>query len=646
MTAGTATIKGNHIYNNSTGIRFTTGGGGIVGDNSGGGTVPADGNNFNDAPTDVGQDNLTDIRIDSTAGAVTIAGNNAFAGNGYYIDNRSPQSFNIANIGNTFDVPSNFGIEDRMFHGPDSTLSGVIYWKPNQLFVTTPGTGLSDEDIQQAISVAHATGDTVNIQAGSYTLDVNTASKSIALSLGDSTVPGDVEPVTINGNLTLDSNDTLLVDADGTGATPTGNDLLTINNGTANLGNATLGVTVQAGYTPAAPTTLTIVSHSGGVGTIFGTFTYPVAISGLRAQYLNSGLATATVNLVANRPPVGNNDNNTLGATEAGGVNNGTPGSNASGNVLTGAGNTVSWVFGGTWDATDVVNVTIGGNTVTLGPVGSTSIPTILDNLVLALNASALPGINAVTWSHVSNVLQGTPKLSGALVAATVTSSEQFGGTATAQSVDGITAATLTTTGSTGSNGADTDLDISSPLGVVTPPDSLSVTAIKTTGLGTVGTVGTPLAGDIVGGEGVPRGTLILNANGNYTYVVNQTNPAVQALRLSSQTLTDSFTYTVADAASPAGTATAVLTITIHGANDAPTAVDDVSGGPGWVSDAVEAGGFNNTTAGSLGQGNVLANDTDVDSAANGETLSVVAVRQGPVEGAGVDGDRGRGDGW
>jgi hypothetical protein len=45
--------QSNHIYNNSTGIRFTTGGGGIVGDNSGSGTVPADENNFNDAPVGV-----------------------------------------------------------------------------------------------------------------------------------------------------------------------------------------------------------------------------------------------------------------------------------------------------------------------------------------------------------------------------------------------------------------------------------------------------------------------------------------------------------------------------------------------------------------------------------------------------------------
>ncbi len=45
-------------------------------------------------------------------------------------------------------------------------------------------------------------------------------------------------------------------------------------------------------------------------------------------------------------------------------------------------------------------------------------------------------------------------------------------------------------------------------------------------------------------------------------------NSAVQALRLSTNTLTDVFTYTMRDTAGV--TSTATLTITIHGANDAP----------------------------------------------------------------------------
>ena len=44
-------------------------------------------------------------------------------------------------------------------------------------------------------------------------------------------------------------------------------------------------------------------------------------------------------------------------------------------------------------------------------------------------------------------------------------------------------------------------------------------------------------------------GTLTLNADGSYTYVVDNADPAVDALRLSTDTLTDTFSYPVQDAA-------------------------------------------------------------------------------------------------
>ncbi len=63
--------------------------------------------------------------------------------------------------------------------------------------------------------------------------------------------------------------------------------------------------------------------------------------------------------------------------------------------------------------------------------------------------------------------------------------------------------------------------------------------------------------------------------------------------------------------------------MTIQGANDTPTAVTDTG-------TAVEAGGVANGTAGSTGIGNVLTNDTDVDSSGNGETKTVTGVVAGP----------------
>ncbi|MGO8557597.1 VCBS domain-containing protein, partial [Rhizobium ruizarguesonis] len=59
-------------------------------------------------------------------------------------------------------------------------------------------------------------------------------------------------------------------------------------------------------------------------------------------------------------------------------------------------------------------------------------------------------------------------------------------------------------------------------------------------------------------------GSLVLNASGAYSYAINESNAAVQALRQSTNTLNDFFSYTMRDSAGT--TSTANLTITIHSA--------------------------------------------------------------------------------
>jgi VCBS repeat-containing protein len=96
------------------------------------------------------------------------------------------------------------------------------------------------------------------------------------------------------------------------------------------------------------------------------------------------------------------------------------------------------------------------------------------------------------------------------------------------------------------------------------PSSALTVVAVKTGPEGapvTTGTVGTPLAGSY--------GSLTLNSNGSYTYTVDNNNATVQALRTSGNTLQDVFNYTVQDTGTLQDTAS--FTITILGANDAPT---------------------------------------------------------------------------
>ena len=69
--------------------------------------------------------------------------------------------------------------------------------------------------------------------------------------------------------------------------------------------------------------------------------------------------------------------------------------------------------------------------------------------------------------------------------------------------------------------------------------DPLSVTAIRTgpeLGSGVPGSVGIGLAGTY--------GTITIDADGRFTYVVDNANPLVEALRTTGDTLIDEFTYT------------------------------------------------------------------------------------------------------
>ncbi|MFM4718125.1 VCBS domain-containing protein, partial [Aeromonas bivalvium] len=93
----------------------------------------------------------------------------------------------------------------------------------------------------------------------------------------------------------------------------------------------------------------------------------------------------------------------------------------------------------------------------------------------------------------------------------------------------------------------------------------------------------------------------------------------VQALRLAGDTLSDSFSYTMTDAAG--ATSSASLVITLQGANDAPVAQNNIA-------IAVADNGAGNVSNPS---GNLLTNDGDVDG---GDSLTLTAGRTGE-EGAG-----------
>ncbi|RUY94814.1 hypothetical protein EN974_22975, partial [Mesorhizobium sp. M7A.F.Ca.CA.001.12.2.1] len=149
----------------------------------------------------------------------------------------------------------------------------------------------------------------------------------------------------------------------------------------------------------------------------------------------------------------------------------------------------------------------------------------------------------------------------------------------------------------------------------------LSVSAV------TGGTVGSALAGSY--------GSVTINGDGSYNYVIDDANPTVDALNVGGS-LTDSFTYTVSDG--QGGTSSTTLTITIHGTDDAPIAANDTSASPGAIA-ATEKSGTLNGSGGNNGSGNVLTNDSDVDSA----SLTVSSIRTGGAEGGGTAGSLGVG---
>jgi VCBS repeat-containing protein len=107
-------------------------------------------------------------------------------------------------------------------------------------------------------------------------------------------------------------------------------------------------------------------------------------------------------------------------------------------------------------------------------------------------------------------------------------------------------------------------------------------------------------------------GTLTFNTGGGYTYSLDNTNPAVQALGVG-ETLIETFDYVVSDG--NGGSDTATLTITINGNNDAPVAKDDaeVTDQDTVVSDTVLAD-----------------NGNGVDSDPDGDALTVTAVNGVP----------------
>ncbi|MCF7204056.1 retention module-containing protein [Pseudomonas oligotrophica] len=172
------------------------------------------------------------------------------------------------------------------------------------------------------------------------------------------------------------------------------------------------------------------------------------------------------------------------------------------------------------------------------------------------------------------------------------------------------------------------------------PVDGVPLAIDDLLGIGedTPSVVGNVLSNDQPGSDGGIRvvtvgasagayGQLTLNADGSFTYVLNNGLPAVQALD-DGETLTETFSYTIQDADGDPSTAT--LTITITGSNDAPT----LSLGPtdSFADEAGLSGGSAAAGNGEFASGSFTLGDSDgLDDlqsvTINGKTVAIASLQ-------------------
>src|SRR4029078_2837450 len=298
--------------------------------------------------------------------------------------------------------------------------------------------------------------------------------------------------------------------------------------------------------------------------------------------------------------------------------------SSATGNVLTNDTDV------DTGDSKTVVGVAAGTSAVDVSGSVATSVTGTYGSVQIASNG---------TWTYtLDNTDPDTNALAQGPPAAAVF-------TYTMRDTDGATSTTTLTISLTGTNdkpvavadanGADVVTEAGfHPGNIAFPGDSSAAgnvltndTDVDTGDSKTVvgvaaGTSAVDVSGSVATSVTGTYGWVQIASNGTWTYTLNNTDPDTNALAQGA-TAADVFTYTMRDTAG--ATSTTTLTISLTGTNDKPVAVADANG-----ADVVTEAGFHpgNTAfpGDSSATGNVLTNDTDVDT---GDSKTVVGVAAG-----------------
>ncbi|MCF6312315.1 MAG: Ig-like domain-containing protein [Verrucomicrobiales bacterium] len=168
-----------------------------------------------------------------------------------------------------------------------------------------------------------------------------------------------------------------------------------------------------------------------------------------------------------------------------------------------------------------------------------------------------------------------------------------------------IATVTITVTGLNETNNAPTAVN---DTGATDEDTVLNVAATGVLGNDTDSDLGDSLAVTAFDATSAKGATVVVAANGSYTY--DPTGSATLQALTGGATTTDTFTYTISDG--NGGTDIATVTITVTGVNDAPVAVADTGSMP-----------ENGTQPEFYDDFDVLANDTDIDSDDNPANFSL-----------------------
>ncbi len=186
------------------------------------------------------------------------------------------------------------------------------------------------------------------------------------------------------------------------------------------------------------------------------------------------------------------------------------------------------------------------------------------DVLTFSAGTTLPPGLSIhPTTGVISGIIDNSASLGGPYVVV-ITANDGNGGTTTQSFTWAV--ANPGPTAANNSASVKEDVTLTDAGNVISDDDGFGVDADPDNDALSVSAVNGVGANVGVGVSGL-YGSIQINANGNYTYTLNNNHAAVSALD-NGDSLTDSFSYTLTDG--EGGTSVATVTINIDGTNDAP----------------------------------------------------------------------------